>query len=500
MKNALLLFVSPIQKNRETNMLTQVSYAVNGGENISAVQANEAAIKYMMQQLAAQGETVDKVFAFVSNMVSGKQGKKFFYVDEAGQEHQGTYQQLFEELLVAQYPQLEGNIVYIPYDEDDQQRNANDYVLNMVQEIQGTLAYPPEWRIHVDLAGGLRHAAVTMMSVVHLLKYTGLEIGQVVYANYSSQPKRMEDVTELHRMYELVSSTDSLLNSANIQHIIAYFKEVKCNRVLKNLLKALEDFTDDVRVCRTGAFNTDRKQLIKALANFKQYPQKNTQELLFSKILTVLEKDYAEILRTGSSRENIIRWCLSKDFLQQAMTLFNEWVPLILVEDKIYYPYVDYAEHIEAHCRKKIPAYKTWQSEFVRNYNISSPIKLYDILGEDTANVPSHIVCQRIQVEERAWDKSIFDILPDMKKLQDVISNSNRIKNMLKKNMAQTQYNWDDVIEMVHTVWWVAKQRNNMNHASAKAEAASSEEVRQVLAYGLDLLRRMKQQRKASAE
>ncbi len=494
MNNALLLFLSPMQNNRDTNKLNCFSYEVNGGEAISAVHTNEATIKYMMQQLAAKGETINKVFAFASNMVSGKQGKLFSYVDEAGKEHQGTHQELFEEMLVAQYPQLAGNIVYIPYDEDDQQRNANYYVLNMVQEIQATLNYPPEWRIHVDLSGGLRHAAVTMMSVVHLLKYTGLEIGKVVYANFSSRPKRMEDVTELHRMYELVSSTDSLLSSANIHNIIAYFKEVKCSSVLKKLLKALEEFSDDVRVCRTGAFNTDRKQLIKALANFKQYPQKNVQEVLFSKILMVLEKDYEEILRTGSSRENMIHWCLNKDFLQQAMTLFNEWVPVIIVESKIYYPYEEYEEAIAQHCSKRIPSYKSWQSEFVRAYKITSPIKLFKELQIDNPNATAHVTSQRAQVEERAWYKSIFDILPELRDAQAVTANNNRINKMLQNNMGQTQYNWEDVRELVHTVWWVATQRNNMNHASDKAEAASSEDVRQVLSYGLELLQRMKQQ------
>ena len=44
---------------------------------------------------------------------------------------------------------------------------------------------PDEWKIHVDLAGGLRHAAVLMLSVLHMLRYTGLQIGDAVYANFS---------------------------------------------------------------------------------------------------------------------------------------------------------------------------------------------------------------------------------------------------------------------------------------------------------------------------
>ena len=155
-----------------------------------------------------------------------------------------------------------------------------------------------EWTVHTDLTGGMRHAAVLMMSVLHLLKYKGINIGDAIYANYVTKDQsknRIEDVSNIHRMFELVSSTDSFLNYATLREIENYFakvpKEEKSDK-LQRLLNALRDFSDAVKVCRTGKFESLLRELADSLDKFKQYSGKSTQEALFAQVLGALENPF----------------------------------------------------------------------------------------------------------------------------------------------------------------------------------------------------------------
>ncbi|WP_027406657.1 TM1812 family CRISPR-associated protein [Anaerovibrio sp. RM50] len=386
MKNALLLFLSEI--HLVDNKLVYTEYNAGKYGKVSCYQTNEASVKYLMRKLADSSEQIDHIFAFSTNKT--KASLKYFSPENDQVEK--IQRDIFWENILAEFPQLAGCISYIDYDEDCESKDIVQYVLKMADVMSAAMGNDAAgWKVFTDLTGGMRHAAVLMMSVLHLLKYRGIEIADAIYANYyrdDESKNRIEDVSSIHQMFELVSSTDSCLNYATLREIENYFAKVPDNEKsteLKRLLTALRDFSDAVKVCRTGKFESSLSELADSLENFKKYPGKSTQEALFAQVLEALEKDYKGIISQDISRNDIIRWCIRKGYLQQAMTLFNEWMPREVVRLNIYQPNSKYVSLIKKECREQNKGYKRVENVFVDDYytDISKITALSEEKNED---------------------------------------------------------------------------------------------------------------------
>ena len=70
MKNAMLLFLSDVKL--QSGRLSEQEYDTDSLGIIKAGHTNEASLLYMDRKLAQNGESLDYVFVFVSNLVGGR--------------------------------------------------------------------------------------------------------------------------------------------------------------------------------------------------------------------------------------------------------------------------------------------------------------------------------------------------------------------------------------------------------------------------------------------
>lgn len=371
MKNVLLLFLSEIHLDKEKH-LSVTSYHADGLPDISCVQTNEAAVRFLMQKLALWGERLDYIFAFSTK----KTQKDIEYLPaDGGQFVKVKQRDIFSAAISRTYPELADRIIYVDYDEFARSGDIIKYVMQMVDKIHDVVNdNPTEWRLHTDLTGGMRHVTVLMLSVLHMLKYSGISIGMALYAAYfkeDTSKNRIDDVSNIHRMFEMVSSTDSIFNFASLREIDRYFVNVPQESIgpeLRALLKSLTAFSDAVKICRTGKFEAVLHELADNIRLFKECRGKSAQERLFAQVLEALERDYGDIIRQDVSRISIVRWCLGKGFLQQAMTLFNEWMPAEMIGRKLYYPNPLYKNKIYEKCKAQNMGYKLSENVFVHDF------------------------------------------------------------------------------------------------------------------------------------
>lgn len=389
MKNGVLVFLSEIHLDREGRLIA-TDYQAGNGKTISCYQTNAATIKYLMEILHSRGETIDRIFAFSTRRT--QENIEYLTEDLSAKCHK-VQRDIFADDIAAAYPELVGRITYVDYDEGCQAANVTSYVMNMVDAIcRVTGAENQQWRMHTDLTGGMRHAATLMLAVLHMLKYTGIAIGDAYYANYSrnnQKQNRMENVSDIHGMFELISSTDALVNSARLSELESYFQKVSSTAQspqLRQLLGAFGKFSDAVLLCRTGLFMPALAEMSKALADFKAYKNKSIYEKLFAQVLRALEREYGMLLTGSASRLDIIRWCIRKKFLQQAMTLFNEWISEEIVSRRIFYPAPDCCEAIAAACTKLNMGFKPMATVLVYEFYKLSTKK------ESYANLPQGVV------------------------------------------------------------------------------------------------------------
>lgn len=445
MKNAVLLFLSEIHLSG--NRLSATEYDTEMYGKIKCDQTNEASVKYLMRKLAISSEKIDRIFAFSTK----KTQEDICYTDAEGHTVQKKQRDIFEENIIAEYPVLAGCITYVDFDENCDSRDMVKYVLKMASTMDEFMGDEvADWVVHSDLTGGMRHAAILMMSVLHLLKYRGIKIGEAVYANYyrlDQSKNRIEDVSGIHQMFELVSSTDSFFNYGTLREIDAYFAKVpyaEKSDELRRLLDALREFSDAVKVCRTGKFEPALNELYDSLEKFKAYGEKSAHEALFSQILGALEKDYRELLSKDRSRIDIIRWCIRKGYLQQAMTLFNEWMPKDVVRFKLYYPNPLYAKQIYNICLNDNKGYKKFENVFVDDfYSTVGRLKCIALAKDAQSEAKSSKFFAGFRKFMRNEGKGEYPKGIDNERLQQMISEIDKF-DVLKQQVKTKRLTWTD--------------------------------------------------------
>ena len=106
---------------------------------------------------------------------------------------------------------------------------------------------------------------------------------------------------------------------------------------LKNLLNAMKNFADAIKLCRYGQFKTAIENLHDSMHDFiNNVPdnEKNLNDMLMDRLIDRINREYEMLIATrGQDDLKIIRWCINKGYLQQALTLYTERVPEYLGEN-----------------------------------------------------------------------------------------------------------------------------------------------------------------------
>ena len=395
MKHILLFFLSNIHLNKETGEFIYSKYLGQNGRIFDCIQTNEAAVDYMMSDL---DNGLDALFFF-----SSKKTKEYLTVPSEGEPVSKTHIDWFKERLCNKYPALQNAFQNVDYDESKDTDESIRQVTEMTERIKSYLDESDDKEIclHADMTGGFRHASMMMLSVMQLLsQYKGIKIGKVLYSNWMKQKKSkqdesieginetsqttqnidtiqpeptgiVEDVTEVHRMFMLVSGTDEFVNYGSVKEIDRYFANRPKSPALEALLKTMRDFSDAIKICRTNKIEELVRQLQQRIKDFSDSAKETVHEGIFAQIIMILHDEYGKLLSTDSTQLDIIEWCVKKGFLQQAMTLCTEWLPKILVDKKICY--TD-DPRILAEARKQGAAKtRTLEQSFIVSYKIDLP-------------------------------------------------------------------------------------------------------------------------------
>lgn len=340
-------------------------------------QTNEPALLYILSRFK-----LDKYYFFCSKKVQESlkfdaegqpRSEKLSHVDYFKQRlearHQG-FAQIMEPLLYNE--EIFSEQTLTAADGEDFAVNRADMlsVQTMSQKVKEyalpLIADGEDVVMHVDMTGGFRHASMLMLAVVGLLKYSGISIGKVLYTNYDFDKKigKIEEVTETHNIMQLIAGAEAFVAYGSVDVLQKYFDEKIVSAELENLLAAMKNFSDSLKLCRTGAVVGNIKKLGDEIARYENFSTVSLEENLFKQLLDRIKLEYASVI-TGENKLNIILWCLKKGFLQQALTFYTEWVPQIIVSKGIVSPN---SENIKRECQEQAPDYVSWEKYFLTNY------------------------------------------------------------------------------------------------------------------------------------
>ena len=323
-ENILLMFLSDI-KARDGEIL-KTHYTNLSGEDTHAT--NESAVRWLLQN-NSDGATLSKIFIIASETVREKNIQNY--------SEQITHLKYFKNRLKNFLPDIENIITeetIFKYNENNGDAENLKSVAEMAEKIQN-FSKDKKIILHADLTGGMRHINMMMLDIIRLLEYSGIKIGKIIYSNFAT--KRVEELKNIYDLFQLISGVEVFINFGSVKVLQEYYKNQTENisANLQNLLDAMKNFAEAIKLCRYGQFKNSVEKLHDAINDFSA-DENNLNDILMARLIEKIKQQYENLIATrGQDDIKIIRWCIEKGYLQQALTLYTERIPEYVGENFI---------------------------------------------------------------------------------------------------------------------------------------------------------------------
>ncbi len=290
---------------------------------VSALQTNEACVKFLLKKLARDNKILDTYMRVQSNTVENDE-HTMPYLDGS----------------INDFCRSEGLTVPNNYDfflREDEKEHRYDRVLSEISsEILKIAGGDPEVSIYLDMAGGKRDNYIFIQLLTKLLSFYGFDVhsyyaditeikgqGTIVNTDLSFRHMKILDaVNEFIRFGSVTSLRECFANSESL--------------VVRMLLKAMEDFSNSLQLC-----STDLAQVILRINQQLDQVEKSVSYdkddlFVIGTMLPLIRRKF-DIELNDSSRGtlNIVKWCLENNLIQQALTIYSEKAVDLIIDQKM---------------------------------------------------------------------------------------------------------------------------------------------------------------------
>ncbi len=459
----------PVTKNLMVMVLSDVKIDEDGAVRISKYPqinrsvktTNESAVRLLYQDLQEQGQKLDRVYAFATQAIQGRI----------------TYRQ-----------EKDGNAISLPYHDEGREITHLDYTRKCMSDILGeddwriilephlgkdnvslamnrTLSYTlriagqiqedieqmrkenPDVRIvlHADCTGGPRHAIMMLINIIRLLQYNDVEIGSLFYSNWirSESVGKIEQINDVYKFYNLIAGAEEFVNFGSVKDLQGYFQNRNISAELDDLLLAMGEFADEVKLCRRWRFVAAIDHLKQAIETFERKWENvehrldtviesnddvRLNDMLMFQLLPQIHKDYSDLLREHDLL-SLIKWCLNQGLLQQALTLYTESIPDFLFDSDNGFITMTEDEERRAVLEK---AYKEHGKEYTKGFYFLNRFGY----GDETAKKKS--------------EKAVHSALENQKKSLRPLFNSLVKKHATFQEAKKAFHELDSASDIVH--------------------------------------------------
>ena len=186
MASKIILFLSTFNSRS-----MQTEYTCPDGSPVLGTQTNDAPVRYLLRT----HPDVEKIICVVTTQARETIWEHF--------------------RLVAGEAAPEVEIIPVAYEEnEDFSEKAIPEVLRHTQ---------PGDHIFLDITGGFRNANMYLLLLSRVLSYKGIRTAGAVYSNF--QTKKVEDISHLIDMFDLVGGMQELTSFGNVQTLRAYYDQ-----------------------------------------------------------------------------------------------------------------------------------------------------------------------------------------------------------------------------------------------------------------------------------
>ncbi len=190
--------------------------------------------------------------------------------------------------------------------------------------------------VDVDVSGAQRDALFLLSHTIEFMQTatTGaesIELGTTVFASLirGTSPNMLTRQDDTYALFSLVNGVDSFIRYGRADMLVAAFGN-STDTAAGRLCHAMQCFSDNLQLCRMTAIPElldDIRQKLDAYESWlSQQDTPSSSELLFGTLIPAIRADFVHT--TNGNRAlyliEIIRWCVERQMLQQALALYRE--------------------------------------------------------------------------------------------------------------------------------------------------------------------------------
>ena len=296
-RNVLLLYMSIFNKNPKIRTQTQT---------------NEGAVRYLIEE----GETPDCILALCSERVR----------KEAKEMPDGSTRTTLEYFRDSFLPKVHipaERLVVIEVPDSMDEETQFQAISQLLEKIE------KKDTLFVDLSGGMRDVAMLLVIAARCMRdLRDVKTRRVIYAELRGEEPVVRDRTQLYGLFDFITAMDQFFSTGTAQKLEDYLlSEGEKDPVLHTLLTRINQFSEDLALCRVRKLSDDLNQIDQAL---KETPEKsqNLTDLFFQMLKDRFSTEFAELLSSGEKAlPALVSWCAGHGMYQQALTLLCEQMP-----------------------------------------------------------------------------------------------------------------------------------------------------------------------------
>ena len=303
MKNVYIGYVS------DSNRLNDDGFEyVSDIDNIKicAKTANESCLKYVIKKLEGKNERLDKIIFLCTPQVK---------------EHKIT------EYLKNSTEQLsECTIVEIDTHMDLDVYTEIPKILNHIDDSD---------RLYMDMTGGIRAATIPLMLVSYYLQRRGNEIAGEIYSTLDNGKKSgsIKSNTTNRDIIRLISGIDEFATSAKVGTLQSVLSDEQDPDII-NLLDSMKSFSESIILGQTNLVDENLLNLNNAISALQNKTDSlDARVALMQSMLPVIKNKFFYTDKNEINTVSTIRWCVDNGFLQQALTLYTEKMPDVIMNN-----------------------------------------------------------------------------------------------------------------------------------------------------------------------
>lgn len=411
--NIYMTFPSDVKTSIDkTNDVERVNVSVSTAEGLALsgefgeiLTTSETAIKYLFKKKIEDEKdldfTLDQVFLLLSDRVKGEVGfspqisenRPAFnvnttHLDVLCHQMDSFYKDYFDKAIAPSFSEV---TVEIPCGNSlDDTKQLGDNIICLCQAIVAYKEQLPansKIKLYIDTTGGFRNAAMLFLIVGRIMSYLGIEVANIFYTSWNKGKCTVHEIKDIYDLLDLIAGFEEFLMFGSAKKLNDYckldglVKEVDSGKPnqksIDDLIKAMNRFSDVINISRRGEFKTELSYLAERLSKIRFDQDSSAEDFNYQLIKFLrepIEKEYTSLFEPKMLNINddlsYVEWCLKHDYVQQALTLFKECVPTVLIEkgiievDKEQFNKHLQDENLKAEKKILENAFKCWKAKY----------------------------------------------------------------------------------------------------------------------------------------